>query len=196
MCRILQISIFVFILLVIYFITKSINYEGFQTNMKMFPLFNTDIPFFSNIFTKIQASKGEKGLTILPMNAAEINQILGLPPRFVLTDKSFKQREEEQTKKENTEPIDILEYVPFIWYCQEKLFQEYRKYFTEVECLKYYYNILKTSRQIKKPNTLKWHKDNCDTTLDLNFTIKKGKKTYIGLDGIKAILKTGSISKT
>ena len=205
MSYVLQTTIFLFSILVAYFvIMANENKEYFKNNnmnlsyknLNTFPEFATSQSIFNNVFTKIQAAKNDdEGLIILPLNASEINTILGFPTRSVLTNQSFKKRLDNQKEQSQNEQMNTLEYVPFLWYCQDKLFQEYRKYFTEVECLKYYHNIFKTSRKMKKPKTLQWHKDNCDITLDLNNSVEEGEDMYTGIDGITARLKLSNMGR-
>lgn len=185
---------------IIYYLRLSIR-ERFipvktkELKLSIYPNFLTSSSIFNSMFKRIQASKGDKGYTIRPENAKEVNSILGFPPRIKLTNRSFHKRRRAQSVKDSTEKINTLELVPLLWHCQDVLFKEYRKYFTEVECIKYYHNIFKTSRKNKKPKTLKWHKENCDTSLDLNASVEEGDETYVGMDGISSRLKLSNMGK-
>lgn len=163
--------------------------------LSLYPNFFTSNSVFKSVFQKIQASKGDKGYSIIPKNSKEVNRILGILPSVTLTNNSFQKRKQSQSNQDSTETIDNLEFVPILWMCQDILFTEYRKYFTEVECLKYYHNIFKTSRKNKKTKTLKWHKENCDISLDLNASVEKGGQTHTGMDGISARLKLSNMGK-
>ena len=105
------------------------------------------------------------------------------------------EKKKKQLEKNLGENVDVLEFIPVLWHFQDILFKEYRKYFTEVECIKYCHNIFKTSRKNKKPKTLEWHKENCDTSLDLNASVEDGVQTYTGMDGISARLKLSDMGR-
>lgn len=193
LCVLLAISITYYLSL-----SKLERFSSVQSKsgkLSTYPNFLTSNSVFNSVFQKIQASKGDEGYTIRPNNAAEVNRILGITPRVTLTNNSFHKRKQTQSEKNSKENIDVLEFIPLLWYFQDILFKEYRKYFTEVECIKYYHNIFKTSRKNKKPKTLEWHKENCDTSLDLNASVEDGGQTYTGMDGISARLKLSNMGR-
>lgn len=174
----------------------------FNTNLMKYPIF-TMLPIInSSIYGKYQAKRTSEGYKIEPDNAAEFNKIFKFPTREYnfngnknVKKMPWKSIQNGKKKQEKNEKLNVLELIPLIWIFQDKIFLEYRKYFDKVQCLKHYFNEFKTSRDMKKTKPTEWHKDNCDLTLDLNYSIKKGDKKYIGLDGIRSKLKISDMGK-
>ena len=201
-CYKLQISlVLLFLLLLILKFSKQSHKKTketfyYNTNLEKYGIFNQPLnKIYEVVYGKYIAKNTDEGYKIKPDNAADLNKTLGFPQRRynLGKNKSWKKNLEQTTNKQNNEVIDILEFVPIIWFFQDKLFSEYREFFNKVECLKYYFNIFKTSRDFPKNAPLEWHEDNCDITLDLNDSIPEGDTSYFGLDGITSKMKMSSM---
>ena len=204
-CNTLRVSIILFIIItgVLYF-NKRTKYRT-QEEFSIFtyhPSFIMPSLIKTAVYDKYQAMRTEDGYKISPDNAHNFNETYGFGEREYdfygkrdYSNLSWREIKREKDKRKRDEKLDVLELVPLIWQFQDRLFVEYRKYFNKVECLKHYFNVLKTSRNTPKQETMEWHKDNCDITLDLNYDLDKGEKQHVGLDGIRAKMKISDTGK-
>lgn len=204
-CINLRVSILLFIILtcMLYFNNRDKHriHETFSI-LAINPLFILPSLIKSGVYDKYQAIRTSDGYKISPDNAHNFNKLYGFGEREYdfygkrnYSNLSWREVQREKDARKRDEKLDVLELVPLIWQFQDRLFVEYRKYFDKVECLKHYFNILKTSRNTPKQDVMEWHKDNCDITLDLNYELNKGDKQYVGLDGINAKMKISDTGK-
>lgn len=204
-CNTLRVSIILFIIIIGVLYFNNRNKHRTREDFSIFtyhPSFIMPSLIKTVVYDKYQAMRTEDGYKISPDNAHDFNKTYGFGEREYdfygkkdYYDLTWREVREEKEKRKRNEKLDILELVPLIWQFQDRLFVEYRKYFNKVECLKHYFNVLKTSRNTPKQEIMEWHEENCDITLDLNYDIDEGDKQHVGLDGIRAKMKISDTGK-
>ena len=175
--------------------------EPFQTNLTKLNSNTTmndfkkiQSSFLSDVYSVKQNGGEEPIYKIFPGMRKELNSKMGIVASISNNNKTKKFAERQKAAKgKEQEDLDQLEYVPIMWHLQEVLYKEGRKFFNEVECLKYFATQFKDSRDTEKPETPDFYKDNCpDISLSLNGTVKEGDIQYIGINGIQAALRMSS----
>jgi hypothetical protein len=125
---------------------------------------------------------------IIPGDRGTLNSYTGAPMTLASIGKFIERQKQKDSKQK--EDINQLEYVPIMWQMLDVLNSEMKKYFNEVECLRYYANEFEQSRKTRKRQPNDFIKEKClDKTLDINHDVDIGEYKYIGLSPMDIKLK-------